>query len=385
MKKRKILSVILCLIILMSICVLPVSAENTANGRYTVRYHVDENVYTTNRIGESFQIDYIGSNGDSLYGKIIDGTSAIIGWTIEETGETIYYNHVDGTYITSAPGTYNLYPLTTPVALSAEEVYSFTNTSYYFNIDGQNRYFMTPEDTKRLVLGTYDVGRFTPLALPAAVVAAVLSAYPGFEWNGACIGFASTVCLQKTGLLDVVSTQEGATCIRDLEPNEDIISLLNYYNAQAAANVLTKNKGLISGGKEYSRQLKKLYNCAVDGNLILLEFYIIPTLYHGVAVTGAYSDNEGNHYLLCYDENSSSYSRGYVQTMHIKPDFSEIDTGYGEINGFLWTDTFEGYKSFDINAEYSRIPYHMELIKHVAETLIEWVGTYILGMFKAFA
>ena len=142
---------------------------------------------------------------------------------------------------------------------------------------------------------------------------------------------------------------------------------------------------------EKEQQLKKLYESAEKGNVVLFEFFPVGTqdifeLYHGFSISGAYTRPDGVHVILYYDNNAPEYAtQGVAEAMYISPDFSEIDiTWYcapGEA-AFVWMDDFECYKSLDINNEYSPIHFHISLIKHIFEVLWEWITTYVFGIFK---
>ncbi len=330
------------------------------------------------------------------YMHVISGDEAIIGWKLP-SGEDLYYasGSVYDTYMEES-GVYDFYAISTPVQLLPTDVYNFTNTSDYFDFDGY-RYYMTKEHQLRLVSSTCLAGGTIPLALPAGILATVLSTYSTWEWDGSCIGFANTVCLQKKGILDIVSTQEGATCVRDLKPTPELISLLNYYNAHSAATILPKDKAFKPGSAEYTRQLKKLVKSALDGNLILFEFFPVEeelsdmfTVYHGIVITGAYEHPNGGYVLLYYDENDGSYesykTSGYAKDgrcgeLFIPADYSQI---YGEYSNLMifWTDSFEEFRSVDPDIENSNIfSFRIEFFKHLLELIREWFDYYIKAIF----
>lgn len=348
---------------------------------------------------------YFGDYGGKIiidsdfYGKIIDG-EAIIGLEYEDG--TVYAPYEElGTYMNSwffGPETeenkqiYRFKAVKTPVTLEKSDVYSFTNSDEYFNVDGKGRYYMNKEDYLRLVASACVIHGVGPYALPAAVTSAILLGYPKFTWNGSCIGFTTTVCLQKKGIFDVVKTQEGATCVNDLKPTSDLISLMNYYNAQAALTTLTKNQSSAKTPKEFSRQLKKMFESAESGNLVLLEYLIgdselnaIGNLaYHGFAISGAYTDSYGRHVLLYYDDNDARYGdEGICSACWIEPDFSAIHTDYGDLQTIFWTDEFEAYKSIDYNGEDNSIKYYwIEYFSRIFKLLKEWFETYVADIFK---
>lgn len=351
----------------------------------------DKEVYLNDDYGSAIII-----NAKS-YGKIVDG-KAVIGWEYEDG--TVYEPPVCGSWTDwwYGPKTeddkqiYRFKAVKTPVTLEKSDVYSFTNSDEYFNVDGEGRYYMKKEDYLRLVASACVIHGVGPYALPAAVTSTILLGYPKFTWNGSCIGFTTTVCLQKKGIFDVVKTQEGATCVNDLKPTSDLISLMNYYNAQAALTTLTKNQSSAKTPKEFSRQLKKMFESAESGNLVLLEYLIgdselnaIGNLaYHGFAISGAYTDSYGRHVLLYYDDNDARYGdEGICSACWIEPDFSAIHTDYGDLQTIFWTDEFEAYKSIDYNGEDNSIKYYwIEYFSRIFKLLKEWFETYVADIFK---
>ncbi|MDO4379403.1 MAG: hypothetical protein Q4D20_00860 [Clostridia bacterium] len=327
-----------------------------------------------------------------FYGCISNG-AATIGFE-DEDGNVYYYDASSVRNIvvpaeTGADGKlesiYRFKAVKTPVTLEKSDVYSFTNSYDYFDLDEKGRYCMKKEDYFRLVASACKIHGVGPYALPAAVLTSVLICYPAFPWNGSCIGFTTTVCLQKKGIFDVVKTQEGATCVNDLKPTSDLISLLNYYNGQASLMTVTKNQSNKKTPKEFSRQLKKMFESAESGNLVLLE-YIIGDCddYHGLAISGAYTDEYGRHVLLCYDDNDERYGNYAIASVClIEPDFSAIYTDeYGELETIFWTDEFESYRSIDYNGENNSIKhYWKEYFTRILKLLKEWFELFV-GLFK---
>ncbi len=312
-----------------------------------------------------------------LRNYIVDG-EAIIGWKTED-GEQYFYEWNDG--LPDRSGMIDLYPITTPVALLPEDVYGFTNSERYMLVNGEDRHFFTPEHKARLHESLEVAAAGSYLKLPAAILSLVFKDYDQWDWAGSCIGFANTVCLQKKGILDVVSTQEDAECMRDLVPDAELISLINYYNAHSAASLITKNKGLIPGTKDYTRQIKNLVESVREGNLVLFEFYPYAlennfNYYHGIVFTGAYTLPDGRHVLLYYDENYDGYAYGFPESTIVAADYSSIE-GYEDAM-FFWTDEFECYKSLDVNGDYDDGTYFKDAFEaHIAETVSFWLEEYI--------
>jgi len=392
MKTRKILkktiSFILALSMILSVSLVMASAKQTN----VINYHVGNEIHTYSYTDDQHSIGYSDDTfGDEYCMKIV-GEEAIVGWRVKETGKEIYYTDFTSCIIKDNPGELNLYPIGVKLALLPEDVYYFNHDSRYFLLDGNN-YYMTEEHEKLLLETTLAAGKNSSLQIPAYILSKILKAYPDFSWNGSCIGYTTTACLQKKGLLDVVSTQEGATCIRDLEPTPDLISLMNYYNGHATINVLPKNKAIGPGSKEYARQLKNLYECVEAGNLTLMEFIMIIG-YHGFACTGAFTDATGAHYLIIYDENNElyvdgkfipAYANGYVDIVKIAPDFSTIETNYGELPAIFWSADFESYKAFDINGNYDSSIYLNEVRRQTVHGLTSFLKAHLPNILKAFA
>ena len=360
------------------------------------RYHLPDGSVRTKCVFDApvWGANYLNNYwAHCAYRNQMFGNEAIIGWTLPDGEKWLYASDPYTDLILGyTHGTFDLYPITTSVQLTQYDVYGFTNSDEYFTFDG-NRYYMTKEDHLHLISNICLAGGTIPLALPAAITSAVLIGYPHFEWNGSCIGFANTVCLQKKGILDVVSTQEGATCMRDLKPTKELISLLNYYNAQSAGGFLTKDKAFIPGTTEYSRQIEKLVKSALDGNIILFEFVPLGeggiadlfVIYHGYVITGAYQLPDGGYVLLYYNENNDYYAEGNCEELYVPADFSRIyGNDYYDYSKlmFFWTDTFEEYRSFDINGNGSPFTFRAELWKHIFEVIREMFEYYILALFK---
>jgi len=317
---------------------------------------------------------------EDIENYIVDG-EAIIGWETKE-GEEFYF--FDEKALPDGSGIIDLYPITTPVSLQPEDVYSFTNSRDHMLVNGENKIYFTDEDKARLHESITNISKGNYLSLLGSIMNLVFKNYDQWKFPGACIGFANTVCLQKHGIIDVVSTQEGAECVRDLVPDEELISYINYYNAHSATTLLPKNKGLFPGTKEYTRQVKNLVESVREGNTVLFEFYPTGTTspieeYHGIVFTGTYTLPDGRHVLLYYDENSYDYSLGFAGSVTVAADYSTIE-GHYENSVFFWSDDFEYYKSVDINGEFDNDGtnyYKDKLEAHIAETVSFWLEEYI--------
>ena len=49
-------------------------------------------------------------------------------------------------------------------------------------------------------------------------------------WSGSCFGLSATVVLAKAGLLPFAQLQPDAASLHDIEPTDEVLSLINYYH-----------------------------------------------------------------------------------------------------------------------------------------------------------
>lgn len=282
--------------------------------------------------------------------------------------------------------TYVLTPIYCNVSIRSDEVYSFTNSSRYFcnQVDG---YYFTDDDFYQQYLNYGMTFALSPLAPVGAIACTVLTAvWPTIEWSGSCCGFPLTVLLQHNGKIDMLSGQ-GVDCVRDLVPDETVISRINFYNSQAVAGFPTDNMGLKRGTKDYTRQLKKLFKTVESGKPVYLEYYSndghillnilhldfdMISMAHGVLLTGAYTDADGNHVILGYNNNSSNYYKGYTDVYTINKDFTDIYDNYGSLlDGFSWNADISYLDSFPIKGIPNPFAWHIEFLKNIFTNLIE--------------
>lgn len=376
-------------------------------------YTVDSVRYvTTYKEGGQFYLPY------SFKNKLYED-KAVVGWQTGE-GDKYYYDNMG---INKAPSpdmsdpsksddellreyrrwlygcdflpeggkTYEMSPIFCPVSITSGEVYSFTNSSRIFckNTDG---YFYTQEHYFHQFLDYGATFALSPLAPAAAVACAVITLYwPGSEWNGSCCGFPITVLLQHYGKIDMLSEQ-GVSSVSELEPTDNVISRINFYNNQAVSSFSTDNMGISPGTKEYTRQLMKLYDTLEKGTPVYFEYYmdgkhplmIIRDLdidaisgAHGVLLTGAYTDQNGAHILLGYNNNSSNYMNGYTDVYSIDKDFTCIYDDYGrELNGFSWNHDVKQFESFPCEGLPNPFSWYISFFRNLFENIAEIIRYY---------
>lgn len=374
-----------------------------------VIYHLDDSQYvSTYSVTSDFYLPYTYKN------KII-GDKAIVGWQTED-GQKLYYDNMGSNkapftysqeeytqeeymsayrkwlfgsdFVLEGGETYDLYPVYCPVSILPEEVYSFTNSSRYFcnQVDG---YLYTNEHFYHQYLDYGATFALSPFAPVAAIVCAVDTAYwPTFEWSGSCCGFPITILLQHYGKIDMLSEQNVKT-VSELEPTENVISRINFYNNQAVSAFPTDNMGIEPGTKEYTRQLKKLYKTVESGTPVYFECYydsehplmILKNIdldkiagAHGVLLTGAYTDQNGNHIILGHNNNSSKYMNGVADIYTIDKDFTAIYDNYGTyLNGFSWNAEILHFESFPAEGLPNPFAWHISFLKNLFTNIIEMI------------
>ena len=369
-----------------------ISAE-LPEGLALVNYHFDDAVYPlTVPAGETVELNaafMLRQNCDKM----------LIGWQTED-GRAWTYNadrwssYGTQTDLVAEPGlVYDLYPVYCKIGMRAEEVYSFTNDWDVFD-DG---YYYTNSDYFRNIanwLAAYGVTPFMPVA---AVGLTYLTVYwPTYSFRGSCCGFPVTELLQHYGKIDLLSAQDAAS-VSELEPTEELTSIINVYNNNCVACHLVNNMGIDPGTEEYTAQLKKLYETLEQGTPVYFEFYpdsqhpmkTVATLdaesaadflsnicVHGILLTGAYTASDGSHVLIACDCNYTNYVEGGCNVVTINEDFTEIRYG-GALNGFSWNDDVSQFDSFKLTGVSNPFSWHIAFFRHFFDTFRQ-----ILSLFR---
>ncbi len=369
-------------------------SDTPPKGVATVNYHIGEDCFPlVAQEGENISLNPYYQNRQS-------GDRMLIGWQTEDgrawnyNAKTWVYNsdtdeweqHPTRTDIVAEAGAaYDLYPVWCPIGLRADEVYSFTNSGEYF--DGG--YFYTDRNYVRNIgnwMTTFGVTPFMPVA---ALGITYLSVYwPTYDFHGSCCGFPITELLQHYGKIDLLSTQ-GVKTVAELEPTDELTSIINVYNNNAVACHLVNNVALDPGSEGYTAQLRKLYATLEKGTPVYFEFYpggdehpmkILATSRsvsevferfddaHGILLTGAYTASDGSHVLIACDCNSGAYSMGRCDTLTINEDFTEISYG-SALEGFSWNDDVSQFDSFRLTGVSNPFAWHVAFFRHLADTL----------------
>lgn len=298
---------------------------------------------------------------------------ALAGWSEASDGEVMYDL---GAPVTEDMEGITLYAVWCKLCFRSEESFTIRNSSRYFDVNDQNNYYMEEDDYNMMQSNLYKV--FLPSPVPETILSAVLSTYPSWSWRGSCYGISATAALQHEGIIDVVGTQ-GVENTCDLEPTEDLISYINYYQSQAATSFLCEHKAFVKGSPNYSEQLRELYDSVSKGNLVLFTFYTgnaFVTPGHSVLLTGVYKDASGNIVFIAYDSNYGSdyYYEYYDNRFTATPDFTEIRYDDEEIGALNWVDDFTQFSSFDIQGNGNPLNWYKAFFAHFLQLFQSFAG-----------
>lgn len=345
-------------------------SQTAPAGVCTVSYYLNGEKPNPIRCLQAGEMECIPSNAGFL-----TDDRACIGWSNTPDGELLY----TGGEVIAVTESISLYSVYTDILLRPDESYSFDNDYDSFAVTGVSvnyegvelltltNYYMERADVLALLKNYSKTLGITPLGF-VAIREALL--YPVALWSGSCYGLSLTVALQHYGMLDLLSLQEGAEAVCDLEATPELVSLINYYQAQEVTASMTQTTANYPGTAWYRMQLKKMYEIVAGGDIVLFGLFsghTYDSIGHSVLLTGAYDDMEGNHVLIAYDPNySGSYADGIALTLfYISPDFSEIYSDEYEITGFNWLSDFSGFESFRIDGTGDSMSWHRSVIAHL--------------------
>lgn len=333
------------------------------------------------------------------------GDRIVVGWRTAED-DAYYYNATDfdedtfsyppaRTGLTAAGGEIlDLYAIECPISMTADEVFSFTNSSRYFSaeLDG---YVLEKEHFLRLIADAYVTFGLTPvMPLVAPVTFYATYYYPTMRFKGSCAGIVISEILQHEGKLDLLSPQ-GVDTVAELAPDDHLLSTINFYGIQQNTYGIVPERAAIDPGTpEYSAQLRALYETAASGRPVYFGLYSGQHPFkailkpwagkfqggHAVLVTGAYTDADGRHILIVCDSNSAAYGNGYCNTLYIDADFTEIffpDYFSAPLTGFSWTDGAPQYDSLPAEGPIDPFAWHIEFFKNLLSLLRQIFGMYM--------
>lgn len=297
--------------------------------------------------------------------------SAFVSWTDDDGNE---YSEGESIEFASV----NLRAKRIPLLLGGDEVWSFSNSDPYFDPDYNGGYYLTTKDFFTMQKNIYRV--FGVGVLPAVGLSIALMTYPDWYWNGSCYGMSTTVLLEHYGALDILKGRSEKS-ISELKNEDDIISLINYYQWAAAGSFLCENFSWDKGTEMYSQQLKAMFESVSEGNIVMFTYYTgetFKTSGHTVLLTGAYTQKDGTKVLIAYDCNRAEdyTSKAFEQRFYIDPDFKTIKRGYDyptnwfmEYGEFNWTDNYSHFEAFSINENGSVLSWYSHYFSQMGKLI----------------
>ena len=319
------------------------------------------------------------------------GNEIIVGWRTED-GAAYYYDAKREPYdetptltgvVAGDRAAYDLYPILCPVSMTKDDVFSFTNGAMANAETGS--YYQSREQTIQFFADELITFGLTPFMPAVTLLLAFYGLYwPTIEHVGSCTGIAITELLQYHGKIDLLSGQ-GVDTVAELEPDEELQSVVNFYALQALPAHMVCNMAVEPGTEEYSRQLKALYDTVAAGKPVYFEFYMgqqhpmktivesgplaIGNVGHSIVLTGAYTDGDGNHVLVACDCNFLNYSGGTCDIVLINEDFTEIYKPWYQaldepLRGFSWTADTDQFDSLKAEGVPNPFSWHVAFLRH---------------------
>ncbi|MCQ2463776.1 MAG: hypothetical protein MJ177_10335, partial [Clostridia bacterium] len=250
----------------------------------------------------------------------------------------------------------------------------FSNSSYYFDVDKDDeedaKYYMNDEDRDMMVRNLYRTYAISPVSVIGSIV---FSYYPDWDFRGSCYGMSATAAMQHYGYIDMLKYGEDAGSLIELEPTKELISAINYYQYGAMVSFLCENIVLKDSPKAAKKQFKNIVDTVESGKIVMFTYYdgqLLVSSGHTVLLTGAYTDENGNHVLILYDNRyPSDYQSNFGSRIIINSDYSEIKfiskgTYEEAVGAFNWTADFTAFDTININGNGSVLSWYKALAGH---------------------
>ena len=300
---------------------------------------------------------------------------ALAGWATAENGAIAY--DLGGEI---PADTEEVWAVWAPLCLGDDEIFSFNNSSRYFEADGREKYYMREEDYNTMQYNLYK--NFGVGPVPSPILSIVLATYPDWEWQGSCYGMSAVAALQHFGKINALS-QQNAASLSELEATDELISYLNYYQSQVATSWLTENKAYVVGTPLFRAQTQRMFESVKAGNLAIFTFYqgnAFVTPGHAVLLVGAYDAADGSHVIVAYDCNRPwEYEAGeYSSRFVISPDYSGISYDGETLGAINWTDNFDQITSFAIDRSGNPFVWYRAFFRHIADLFNTFVKMFRL-------
>ena len=352
--RKRIISVLLCISIISGLFISVLAAEPDATPSDAV-----SSGNSVTYIVDGTQIDYTyDSENIALEEKwnnyLTADSRAVIGWK-SSTGKEYYYgNKYDDKYssvlLNENCESVEMSPILCPVSLNRNEVFSFRNTKDIFQKDGSGRYISFLKKI-RMIAQWFTVMGYNPLYFSSSFYY-IVSIFRNIrnDWNGACFGFCLAEMLAMNGKFNPSDYQD-AEYISDIEADEKVISMLNYYHiVQFADSQIERNSGK-KGSDSYRSLLKETFETVKSGKPVIFGLYT-DEYAHAVVFTGCYTHPDGSHVFLGYDPNNTDYSDGNACVFVANSDYSLIKYHSKDVENFKIYDEFTHFESFTYDGIY---------------------------------
>lgn len=303
-------------------------------------------------------------------------SKAFAGWSEEPDGAVVL-SSLDGIkdYIAGKTDVVLYAKWITPY-LASDEIYNFSNSYFYFDVDKEDeddaRYYMNDADHSRMVKNLYKTYGLSPVSVIGSIV---FSFYPEWDFRGSCYGMSATTALQHYGLVDMLGYGKNAEKLIDLEPTKELISAINYYQYGAMVSFLCENVVIKDSPKIAAKNFRGIVDSVESGKIVMFTYYdgqLFVSSGHTVLLTGGYTDENGNHVLIMYDNRyPNDYQNAFTSRIIISPDYSEIHfisrgTREEDVCAFNWTDDFTAFDAININGNVSVLNWYKALFEHIS-------------------
>ena len=380
------------------------------DGVAKVNYHIDgETIMNLYELGDEIELN-------PYYDLRQIGQKCVIGWKTadgtayyyDQQGTVLYVDEDFGPEIEFNNGTgilaenravYDFYPIYTDLSMTAPDVFSFSGYDEAFYEYTRNP-TLTQEHWKAILRNwalTFGLTPFMPLA--ADLCLRITRNWAGEDDMGyasrSC-GMALAALMQHYDKIDMLSGQKAKT-VSELEPTEKVQSYINYYQMQTVAYLPTCHHVIDPGAADYSAQLKALYKAVESGKPVYFEFYYNAEYNvdadhpfqvggdntdlinaerdtaNAVLLTGAYTDEKGNHVLVFWDPDNPDYAEGSAYALCIDPDWSSIKAAMSsarDISQFSWNDDVSALDSFNPDGDSEPLAWHKAFFKNLRDLIV---------------
>ena len=261
-----------------------------------------------------------------------------LGWSKSSSATTPEYRAGNTIALT---GNTTLYAVWVEYCLTKSDIFSFTNSSYYFRT---GTYKITDSDFNKLanyVRKIYNSNN-------ASICINNIQALRAQKWGGSCYGMAVASILNKTGQIAFPKNFDPkASTLYDVAApyqNSAVQSAVNYYFLSQRIPALRSNT-YYNNRDNWSAGLKKLVNSVKAGKLTLFSYWW-KNYGHAIAIVGYEVASDGGNNLIAYD---NRYGEKYI-TVYVDKNYSScVVNGDEKAYGIEFLTDFSDFDKIDID------------------------------------